>query len=71
MWAAAQIRPTGYIDYTTEGCVTATESGQASVGRDPVGRDTSGPTTDEAMTRSEEELRVGTADRERGRARLR
>jgi uncharacterized protein (TIGR02271 family) len=59
------------IDYTTAGSVTATESGQASVGRDPVGRDTSGPTTDEAMTRSEEELRVGTADHERGRARLR
>jgi uncharacterized protein (TIGR02271 family) len=58
------------IDYTTEGSVTAMESGQAS-GRDPVGRDTSGPTTDDAMTRSEEELRVGTADRERGRARLR
>jgi uncharacterized protein (TIGR02271 family) len=36
-----------------------------------VGRDVSGPTTDDAMTRSEEELRVGTADRERGRARLR
>jgi uncharacterized protein (TIGR02271 family) len=36
-----------------------------------VGRDTSGPTTDEAMTRSEEELRVGTETRERGRARLR
>jgi uncharacterized protein (TIGR02271 family) len=36
-----------------------------------VGRDTSGPTTDDAMTRSEEELRVGTATRERGRARLR
>ena len=33
--------------------------------------DTSGPTTDEAMTRSEEELRVGTAARETGRARLR
>jgi uncharacterized protein (TIGR02271 family) len=31
----------------------------------------SGPTTDDAMTRSEEELRVGTADHERGRARLR
>jgi uncharacterized protein (TIGR02271 family) len=31
----------------------------------------SGPTTDDAMTRSEEEVRVGTADRERGRARLR
>jgi uncharacterized protein (TIGR02271 family) len=29
-----------------------------------------GPTTDDAMTRSEEELRVGTAKRERGRARL-
>jgi uncharacterized protein (TIGR02271 family) len=36
-----------------------------------VGRDTSGPTTDNAMTRSEEELRVGTAQRERGRVRLR
>jgi uncharacterized protein (TIGR02271 family) len=36
-----------------------------------VGRDTSGPTTDEAMTRSEEELRVGTRTRERGRVRLR
>jgi uncharacterized protein (TIGR02271 family) len=36
-----------------------------------VGRDTSGPTTDDAMTRSEEELRVGTQTRERGRARLR
>ena len=42
------------------------------VGQDePVGRDVSGPTTDDAMTRSEEELRVGTARRERGRARLR
>ncbi len=38
---------------------------------DSVGRDTSGPTTDDAMTRSEEELRVGTRQRERGRARLR
>jgi uncharacterized protein (TIGR02271 family) len=44
------------------------ESGSAT---EPVGRDTSGPTTDDAMTRSEEELRVGTAQRERGRARLR
>jgi uncharacterized protein (TIGR02271 family) len=34
------------------------------------GYDVSGPTTDDAMTRSEEELRVGTAQRERGRARL-
>jgi uncharacterized protein (TIGR02271 family) len=40
-------------------------------GRDAAGRETSGPTTDDAMTRSEEELRVGTAQRERGRVRLR
>jgi uncharacterized protein (TIGR02271 family) len=38
--------------------------------RAPVGHDTSGPTTDEAMTRSEEELRVGKTSRETGRARL-
>lgn len=35
------------------------------------GRDTSGPTTDKAMTRSEERLRVGTDTREAGPARLR
>jgi len=35
------------------------------------GRGVSGPTTDDAMTRSEEELRVGTTRRERGRVRLR
>ena len=38
--------------------------------RESVGRDVSGPETDDAMTRSEEELRVGTAKREAGRARL-
>jgi uncharacterized protein (TIGR02271 family) len=36
-----------------------------------VGHDTSGPTTDSAMTRSEEELRVGKERVEAGRARLR
>jgi uncharacterized protein (TIGR02271 family) len=36
-----------------------------------VGRDTSGLTTDNAMTRSEEQLRVGTQRVEAGRARLR
>ena len=36
-----------------------------------VGHDTSGPTTDEAMTRSEERLNVGTRSEEAGRARLR
>jgi uncharacterized protein (TIGR02271 family) len=35
------------------------------------GYDTSGPTTDDAMTRSEENLRVGTTSQEAGRARLR
>jgi uncharacterized protein (TIGR02271 family) len=35
------------------------------------GRDVSGPTTDEAMTRSEERLHVGTERIETGRARLR
>jgi uncharacterized protein (TIGR02271 family) len=36
-----------------------------------VGRDTSGLTTDDAMTRSEERLRVGTQTVEAGRVRLR
>jgi len=36
-----------------------------------VGQDTSGPTTDDAMTVSEEQLHVGTERREAGRARLR
>ena len=35
------------------------------------GRDTSGPTTDDAMTRSEERLKVGTQQVETGRAKLR
>ena len=35
------------------------------------GYDTSGPTTDDAMTRSEERVRAGTETREAGRARLR
>jgi uncharacterized protein (TIGR02271 family) len=39
--------------------------------REVVGNDVSGPETDRAMTRSEEELRVGTTQRETGRARLR
>ena len=36
-----------------------------------MGHDTSGPTTDEAMTRSEERMNVGTRTEETGRARLR
>jgi uncharacterized protein (TIGR02271 family) len=45
------------VDYTEQGSVTATGA--------------PAPGTDDAMTRSEEELRVGKMDRERGRARLR
>jgi uncharacterized protein (TIGR02271 family) len=40
-------------------------------GRGRAGRDLPGPTRDDAMTRSEEELRVDTTQRERGRVRLR
>jgi len=63
------------VPYTQEGSVTA--QGQPNGGQrsetdgQQVGHDTSGPTTDDAMTRSEEELRVGTTQRERGRVRLR
>ena len=69
------------VPYTTEGSTTA--QGQPHSGEDTladrsdadrsdrVGRDTSGPTTDDAMTRSEEELRVGTRQQETGRVRLR
>jgi uncharacterized protein (TIGR02271 family) len=39
--------------------------------RTAVGHDTSGPTTDDAMTRSEERINVGTRAQESGRARLR
>jgi uncharacterized protein (TIGR02271 family) len=59
------------MDYTDDGSVTATEGNQPEAASQREGHDVSGPTTDEAMTRSEEELRVGTASRERGRARLR
>jgi uncharacterized protein (TIGR02271 family) len=57
------------LPYTTEGSTTAT--GSRTSPEHGVGHDTSGPDSDEAMTRSEEELRVGTAERERGRVRLR
>mgnify|MGYP003288867399 CR=1 FL=1 len=66
---------TGYERGTTAGYTdTADRDGDDiydEIQDTAVGRDTSGPTTDDAMTRSEEELRVGTETRERGRARLR
>jgi uncharacterized protein (TIGR02271 family) len=68
------------VPYTDEGSVTAqgAPSSTAHSGANgdeaqggATGHDTSGPNTDDAMTRSEEELRVGTERRETGRARLR
>jgi uncharacterized protein (TIGR02271 family) len=53
------------------GLPEGSSDGAGNGDRGAVGRDVSGPTTDDAMTRSEEELRVGTAEQERGRARLR
>ena len=71
----------GYTDSTTTtgtttGTTTDTTTGTAGFARSEnehgtVGRDTSGPTTDDAMTRSEEQLRAGTERREAGKARLR
>jgi uncharacterized protein (TIGR02271 family) len=61
-----------YGGYAAAGTTADTDTVRAATyqDRDTVGRDVSGPTTDDAMTRSEEELRVGTQTRERGRARL-
>jgi len=47
------------------------EGADLSANTGTVGHDTSGPNTDDAMTRSEEQVRVGTQNVETGRARLR
>ena len=49
---------------------TATGGDSSFGGAPPIGEDTSGPVTDNAMTRSEEELRVGKSEQEAGRVRL-
>ena len=62
------------MEYGETGSDTALQDADAGTGRGTkgtVGRDVSGPETDQAMTRSEEELRVGKTERETGRARLR
>ena len=59
---------------TTQGSTTAEgqpETDQGGRSGRSTGRDVSGPETDDAMTRSEEELQVGTRQREAGRAQLR
>ncbi len=59
------------VPYDESGSVTATGTPGGQAAGAPVGHDTSGPATDEAMTRSEEEVRVGTERRESGRVGLR
>ncbi len=64
-----------YSETTTTRSTSNDTSAQGTAGydssRETVGHDTSGPTTDDAITRSEEQLRVGTQRQESGRARLR
>jgi uncharacterized protein (TIGR02271 family) len=65
----------GYTD-TTSGYTDTAPTGTAGTGyagdaAGTVGHDTSGPTTDDAMTRSEERMTVGTTSQEVGRARMR
>jgi uncharacterized protein (TIGR02271 family) len=60
---------TGTVETSTY--ETGTTTGLADTDRETVGYDTSGPTTDDAMTRSEERVRAGTEKVEAGRARLR
>jgi uncharacterized protein (TIGR02271 family) len=74
---------TGGLDTGTESTTGMATTGMTGTDRDrdgdgvrdgvqgAVGHDTSGPTTDNAMTRSEERLNVGTRTEEVGRARLR
>jgi len=62
-------RREGFTD--TDRTAGYTDTDRSTTDRDTVGHDTSGPTTDEAMTRSEEHLNVGTQRLESGRVRLR
>jgi uncharacterized protein (TIGR02271 family) len=61
---------TGTTTADTTDTTTRTDQSAGNV-HGTTGRDTSGPTTDDAMTRSEEQLKVGTQQTEAGRARLR
>ncbi|MGY1620296.1 DUF2382 domain-containing protein [Geodermatophilus sp. SYSU D00691] len=62
----------GYETTQTTGmATTGMATGGVADAPGTVGHDTSGPTTDNAMTRSEERLNVGTRSEEIGRARLR
>ncbi len=74
---APGIDPDGELSHEEEaelyrhyGMAYSGTSGAGNVETPTTGHDTSGPSTDDAMTRSEEELRVGKAQREAGRVRL-
>jgi uncharacterized protein (TIGR02271 family) len=59
---------TGYVDTST---TDYSDTARTDYDSTSEGYDTSGPTTDDAMTLSEERVNVGTQRREAGRARLR
>jgi len=61
----------GGRDYADTDATSGTARDYDTTARGTVGRDTSGPTTDDAMTRSEEQLRVGKEREATSRARLR
>lgn len=63
--------PTAGITGGRDGADADFDAAGTSAGNRGVGHDTSGPATDEAMTRSEERLNVGTEREAAGRARLR
>ena len=73
-------RTSGYTDTTrtsdtdrdfTSSDRDVTTGTDRDITRGTEGHDTSGPTTDDAMTRSEEQVQVGTTSQEAGRVRLR
>ncbi|CAN5668047.1 PRC and DUF2382 domain-containing protein [soil metagenome] len=65
----------GFGDYSydndTARTTTTTGTDRSSGTDTTTGYDTSGPSTDDAMTRSEEQVNVGKSEKETGRARLR
>jgi uncharacterized protein (TIGR02271 family) len=78
---APRVAPDGHLDpqeedrlyshYGLSGGAASSGTEHDAAGRGAVGHDTSGPTTDDAMTRSEEQLHIGTRREQTGRARLR
>ena len=77
-YAKDKVKDAPRVDEDADGHLTPDEeaelyrhSGLSDDSSRTTGHDTSGPNTDDAMTRSEERLHVGTEQREAGRARLR